>query len=253
MNYIVFDLEFNQGFNFNKGTSGKSSPSCPFEIIHLGAVRLDENLNLTGTFNSFIKPKIYTRLHPYVKKITGITKADLKSAKPFREVYSEFASFIGKSAVLSVWGTADIKELLRNIEYHKLDTSPIPNKYIDIQKHANEHLKHPKGTSIGLGNAVKLLDIDTSLEFHNAFNDAFYTSEVFKRIYTPQIKPETYSPKKPTERNEPKTFLEADKLFNQFEKMYQRPMTNEEKSIIKLAYHMGYTKQFQKIKVPSEI
>jgi inhibitor of KinA sporulation pathway (predicted exonuclease) len=252
MNYIVFDLEFNQGFNFNKGKPTSSKPLCPFEIIHLGAVRLDENLTVTGTFNKFVKPKIYTRLHPYVKKMTGITKADLKSAKFFKGVYSEFIHFLGQEGVLCVWGKSDIKELIRNIEYHKLDSSPIPKEYIDVQRHANIHLHYPKGISVGLSSAVELLDISSELEFHNAFNDAFYTSEVFKVIYNNKMKPETYISHK-TKRTETdvKTSLETDKLFKQFEKMLNRQMTTEEKSIIKLAYNMGYTKQFQKTLSPS--
>lgn len=249
MNYIVFDLEFNQGFNFNKGKPVESKPLCPFEIIHLGAVRLDENITVTGTFNKFIKPKIYTRIHPYVKKMTGITKADLKSANFFKQVYNEFVQFLGQEAILCVWGKSDIKELLRNIEYHKLDNSQIPKEYIDIQRYANSHFKHPKGTSIGLSSAVEILGISKELEFHNAFNDAFYTSEVFKRINSNKIKPEIYISQK-TKRSEDasKTVLNTDKLFKQFEKMLDRELTNDEKSIIKLAYNMGYTKQFQKTK-----
>ena len=33
MNYIVFDLEFNQSFDFKTGSSPASNPECPFEII----------------------------------------------------------------------------------------------------------------------------------------------------------------------------------------------------------------------------
>lgn len=248
MDYIVFDLEFNQSFNFNKGKAGLPKPTCPFEIIQLGAVKLDENLNITGHFDRFIKPTIYKRLHPYVKKITGISMSQLKSAKPFKEVYNEFVNFTGKDSVFGVWGTADIKELLRNITYHKLDTSLMPVKYIDIQMHANRHLKRPSGTSVGLENAVELLNIPTENEFHNAFNDAFYTAKVLEKIYSDKIKPEIYNYQKNIHNEDSaKTVLDMNKLLRQFEKMYKREMTDEEKSMIKLAYHMGYTKQFQKL------
>ena len=30
MNYIVFDLEFNQAFDFKTGSYSKSNPECPF-------------------------------------------------------------------------------------------------------------------------------------------------------------------------------------------------------------------------------
>ena len=253
MNYIVFDLEFNQSFNFGKEHSIPTRPACPFEIIDLGAVKLDENLKVVGNFDHLVKPKIYTRLHPFVKKITGIKKSDLKSAKSFKEVYREFVDFIGSNAVLCVWGTADIKELLRNIEYHKLDTSPIPDKYIDVQRHANRYLEQPANTSVGLGNAVKLLNIPEELGYHNAFNDAHYTAEVFTKIHDKNIKPETYSLyRKKQPDNTWKTNLDMNKLVEQFEKMFNREMTVEDKAVIKLAYKMGYTKQFQKAITPSD-
>ena len=43
MNYIVFDLEFNQGYNFEDEPKNIINPKCPFEIIQIGAVKLDDN------------------------------------------------------------------------------------------------------------------------------------------------------------------------------------------------------------------
>ena len=54
MNYIIFDLEFNQGFDrVNNKTI--SNAKCPFEIIQIGAVKLDFELNIIDTFTSNIK------------------------------------------------------------------------------------------------------------------------------------------------------------------------------------------------------
>jgi len=44
-----------------------------------------------------------------------------------------------------------------------------------------------------------------------------------------------------------KKIIDVDALIYQFEKMYSREMTEEEKSIIILAYKMGKTNQFLKI------
>ena len=86
--------------------------------------------------------------------------------------------------------------------------------------------------------------------FHNAFNDAFYTSEIFKRIFNENLKTSIYNPntnKYLTRENTNRTKLDTDKLINQFEKMYNKEMSEEEKSIINLAYKMGNTNQFQYI------
>ncbi len=249
MHYIVFDLEFNQGFDFSKMKKNKTIAKCPFEIIQIGAVKLDENLNTTSTFSRLVKPKVYKRIHPFVKKITGITMDQVRNEKPFKEVYKEFIEFIkNEKSSLCVWGTADIKELFRNIEYHKLSTSFMPKYYINIQSYASKRLECPKGSHIGLKNAVELLDIPYNISFHDAFNDAQYTTEVFRKIFTEDIKPKIYSQdkhKNSNKRNMTKHKIDNYKLLKQFEKMFQREMTPEEQSIIKLAYLMGNTNQFQ--------
>ena len=111
MNYIIFDLEFNQGFDrLNNKTV--SNAKCPFEIIQIGAIKLDSELNILDTFSSYIKSEIYKDIHPFVKKMTGITNSNLKNAPSFKEVYEDFLKFIGiKNSIFGTWGTNDLKEL----------------------------------------------------------------------------------------------------------------------------------------------
>ena len=160
MNYIVFDLEFNQGYNFEKEPKSVINPKCPFEIIQIGAVKFNENFETVGTLNILVKPEIYTRLNPFVKELTGLTIDELEKGTSFKEMYKEFIEFITTDrSVLCVWGLADIKELLRNIEYHELDVSQIPTEYINIQSYASRALNCQKGINTGLGNAANLLEI----------------------------------------------------------------------------------------------
>ena len=249
MNYIVFDLEFNQGYNFGKETNNKINPKCPFEIIQIGIVKLNDNFETIGTLDVLVKPEIYTTLNPFVKELTGITMDELDSGKSFKEMYEEFINFIKTDrSILCVWGISDIKELFRNMEYHELDTSKVPTEYIDIQSYASKALNRPRGINIGLSNAAKLLDVLIESQFHNAFNDAYYTAEVFKKIYNKEIKANVYNPHNPARLNTTDTQkykIDTYNLMKQFEKMFKRKMTAEEKSIIKLAYIMGKTNQFQ--------
>jgi DNA polymerase III epsilon subunit-like protein len=249
MNYLVFDLEFNQKFNSKKRNENNMSIKCPFEIIDIGAVKLDEDLKTIGSFDELVKPTIYKRLHPFIQNMTGITKESLKTAKPFNEVYMEFNEFISDVDILCVWGTVDIKEFIRNLEYHNLDTSKVPMKFINVQHYASKQLNTPGGNRVGLGNAAKLMNIPLETELHKAFNDAYYTAEIFKRINKEDIKPSIYSfidDVRPKRQENKKTILDSEKLIAQFEKMFSREMSLEERDIIKLAYKMGYTKQFQK-------
>lgn len=253
MNYIIFDLEFNQGYcdktveALTKKTT--TSKKLPFEIIQIGAINVNEDLEKISTFKSFVNPKVHTKLHPYVHKITGITEAKLEDKESFPEVYNKLINFIGKSedVVLCVWGIVDIKELLRNIKFYNLPTDVIPKKYIDVQYHASKYLGTKNKTKIGLKNAIELLNIKTACDFHDAFNDAYYTYEVFKNIFTPSIKPLIYDDRnrrtvKDMSHKKYKVNLEG--LYHQFEKMYKRQLSSSEKDMIKLAYNMGRTHQF---------
>ena len=52
MDYIVFDLEWNQSY----GSREYEESRMPFEIIEIGAVGLDKKFNLMDQYSSIIKP-----------------------------------------------------------------------------------------------------------------------------------------------------------------------------------------------------
>ena len=143
---------------------------------------------------------------------------------------------------------ADMKELFRNIVYYELDTEPIPKEYINVQAYTGKYLKYPKSVNIGLSIAIELFHITKNNDFHNAFNDAFYTAEVFKKIYSEKIKTKIYKPMNNTttcRHKNTKTKIDTVNLFKQFEKMFNTKLTLQEQDMIKLAYMMGKTNQFQ--------
>jgi DNA polymerase III epsilon subunit-like protein len=247
MNYIVFDLEFNQDFK-PKTERSSTTAKCPFEILQIGAIKLDVNLNTISTFNKLVKPEIFTELHPYIKEMTGVTLDKLNEANSFKVVYKDFLEFIkSDKPILCVWGLTDIKELYRNALFHSLDTASIPKECINIQSHASKHFNFPRGVNIGLSNAVGQLNIPLTHPFHNAYFDAFYTAEIFRELHGNNIKIINYDPynkdkfKQAASKNH---IIDTNNLFKQFEKMYKRKLTNDEKTMIKLSYMMGKTNQF---------
>lgn len=245
MNYIIYDLEFNQKHPDVIQIDGDTSSLLPFEIIQIGALKLNEKFETIATFNTLVKPMVHTTIHPYVENLTRINKEALNLCKSFPEIYQDLINFIGtEETTLCVWGVVDVKELLRNIKFHNLSTSCISRNYIDIQQYASKYYNAPKGCRIGLKNTVELLNISINNEFHDAFNDAFYTAEVFKRLYNDSMKPKIYIPKSKKIDHSPKEKIDTVALIKQFEKMYNREMTEQEINMIKTAYMMGKTKQF---------
>ena len=240
MEYIVFDLEFNQGFD-RKLNKTVSNEQCPFEIVQIGAVKLNSHLDIIDTFNTFIKPHIYTEVHPFIKKMTNIANEDVKNAPTFPEAFSLFKTFMGhEKNILCVWGNGDLKELYRNIKYYDLSTFNLPNTYINVQHHASMYFNNPTGKSIGLQNAITLLDLNQDKSYHNALNDAYYTSLVFKNIFNDKIKTKKYNfDGEVKKKSVAKTKVNYDNVFNDFKRILNRDLTKQEKKIIHLAYKMG--------------
>ena len=277
MNYIVFDLEFNQLYskkkienpnleshisndkllkkvnaaeveNINKNTHKKEkSLEMPFEIIQIGAVKMNEDLEVISTFNNFVKPSLYKEIHPFIEELTSITTEIVDDKSLFPKVYNDFINFIGnEDFIMCVWGLDDIKQLMRNITFHNLNIHKNIRKYIDIQNLASKEFKMPKGNRLGLKTAVEFWNIPTETNFHNALNDAVYTAQVFRKVYSKNIKPSIYSNSNFNRVSKPSLKVDTEKLIAQFEKMFNRKMTKEEKCIIRIAYNMGKTHQFLK-------
>ena len=176
--------------------------------------------------------------------MTGISNSDLKNAPSFKDVYKDFLQFIGsKNTIFGTWGTNDLKELYRNILFYNLSLNNLPTMYINIQQHASRFFNNPVGKCIGLQNAISILELEQDKKYHNALNDAYYTSLVFQKINNKNIKPETYTYNL-SKKEKQKLKIDYDKLFGEFKNMLKRELTKEEKKVINAAYNMGRKNKF---------
>ncbi len=177
MNYIVLDLEWNMG------SPKEELKMMPFEIIEIGAVRLDSEKKETGRFSRLIHPKVYKNMHRINSNIVHLTDQDLKDAEDFEIVYSEFQSFCeGEPFIFCTWGDTDLTELQRNINYFDLiPLSEGPIEFLDVQKLLGYNKGLPK-ERMSLEKASQELSIPESSDFHRALSDAIYTAEILKRI-----------------------------------------------------------------------
>lgn len=247
MHYIIFDLEFNQDFSSLQHFDSPNTRS-PFEIIQIGAIKLDAHLNTLDTFDRYVKPTFYKEINAFITTLTGITTNQLLLEESFPEVYKTYTDFIGgPDSVFCIWGMSDIKELFRNAAYHQLSNALLPRMFINIQPYVSLYLNLPPKRLLRLQDAVAALHIPITDPFHNALCDAYYTAEIFKKIYHSSIKPNYYDPSYIRPRSTVrKKQIDIEGLLKQFEKMYNRSMNKEEQDIIKLAYKMGKTNQFLK-------
>ena len=72
--YIVLDLEWNQS---SRGKEG--SVNClPFEIIEIGAVKLNENFRTVSEFHRLIRPRVYRQMHFKISEVTHMSMEELE-------------------------------------------------------------------------------------------------------------------------------------------------------------------------------
>lgn len=182
--YIVIDLEWNQAISKEQSESG-----MPFEIIEIGAVKLDENMHIVSQFNSLIKPKVYRKLHHKTQEVTRLSIKELnQNGREFKKCIREFFKWCGEDYIFCTWGSMDLTELQRNIRFYGLEIPfARPLLYYDLQKLYSVLYKGGTGM-LALDNAVKERNISQRRPFHRAQDDAYYTALVMREMDMESVK-----------------------------------------------------------------
>ncbi|MFQ7575692.1 MAG: exonuclease domain-containing protein [Lachnospira sp.] len=179
MNYIVLDLEWNQS------PEGKecSKSNIPFEIIQIGAVKLDDQFNIVSEFDRYVRPKLYEKLHKKVEEIIDISIEELnEKGEDFVTAADDFFEWCGSDFTFCTWGGTDLIELQRNCAYYKVNYKfPRPFLFYDLQKLYSINFSDGK-TRITLQHAVEEQQISSDFEYHRALNDARYSAMIMKSL-----------------------------------------------------------------------
>lgn len=178
MNYIVMDLEWNQN---SSGQSGEN-PRLPFEVIEIGATKLDCKFNIIDQYGSIVKPRVYRRLQPNIRELLNYDESTLRTGRPFDVVFREFKKWCGEDYVFCTWGSLDLTCLQQNMDFYYLKNFSFPLKFYNIQEmyainHYNDKTQMPS-----LEKVVTELHIPIDEPFHCAKNDAYYTARIFQKM-----------------------------------------------------------------------
>ena len=68
MDYVVLDLEWNQASD----NRDARSRLLTFEIIEIGAVKLNSRMEIIDTFQELICPQVYEEMHSVTERLIGI-------------------------------------------------------------------------------------------------------------------------------------------------------------------------------------
>ncbi|MCR5277832.1 MAG: exonuclease domain-containing protein [Lachnospiraceae bacterium] len=221
MNYIVLDLEWNQSCR-----QEEYNPKVPFEIIEIGAVKLNEDMVMIDEFSALVKPSIYKTMHYMTGKLVHLKMQELKNEQPFEEVMAKFEDWCsGEPVMFCTWGPADLLELQRNMNYYDLPPfADGPIAFYDVQKlYAIAHGNRKE--RLGLETAVDRMGIKKDIPFHRAFSDAYYTAEILIRLKDPKlldyISYDTYNI--PIDKEH-----EVHRIFQDYDKHITRGFTTKE-------------------------
>ncbi|MBQ6035724.1 MAG: exonuclease domain-containing protein [Lachnospiraceae bacterium] len=178
MDYIVLDLEWNQA-----AYKIDEEAEIPFEIIEIGAVKLNSSCEIVDEFQELIRPQVYPFLVRRTRELTGWKDKDLdERGIYFEDACEKFLNWCGKNYIFCVWGSSDLVQLERNMAYFDIKIPwKYPFKYLDVQK--LYALQENEGkTRRALEYVIEQYQLPMDRPFHHAVDDAYYTAQVFQRI-----------------------------------------------------------------------
>lgn len=181
MQYIIIDLEWN-------GSYSKKAHGYFNEIIEIGAVRVNDRLEIVDTFQAQVHPVVSKKLSELVQDLTSITAEELEDGVTFAQMVEGLLAFVGKEpAVYLTWSTSDLLVMMENCRFFfGRETIPGLERYMDLQAYAQTRMG-VTGGQIGLSRAGELLEIpQENMALHRALDDSRLTAQILQRVYEPE-------------------------------------------------------------------
>lgn len=180
--FIVIDLEATADYD----ADGNKVHN---DIIQIGAVLLDRDLNEIISFDSLVRST--EKITPFITKLTGITDDQAVNAPTFIDVIKSFNDKILSKVVsvrnvhLCAWGTYfDIPLLRKAYMKHKLQY-PFTGTALDIKTLAMlwMHLAGYKTNKLSVRRVAKVMNIMPDGNLHNALVDARVEAKIMRKIF----------------------------------------------------------------------
>lgn len=176
MEYIIFDLE---------ATCWENTHTKISEIIEIGSVKLNNNLEVIDTFSIFVKPYINPILSSFCTDLTTISQDNVNSAPNFAEAMCKFETFITSTSEhikLISWGNYDKNQIIEEslIKKYSGPILRLLNTHINLK---NKFSKSYNFKRAGMASALKYLNIKLEGTHHRGIDDAKNISLIFQKIY----------------------------------------------------------------------
>lgn len=151
------------------------------EIIEIGAVMLDERLQVVSEFSSFVRPMAHPKLSEFCTSLTSIQQSQVDAAEPFSQVYWRFVDWIGtQEASFCSWGYYDVAQFRTDCERAGV---PFPN-WIE-ESHINLKLRFASWRNVrrcGMAKALDHLGMEIEGTHHRGIDDARNIARIAQRM-----------------------------------------------------------------------
>lgn len=182
MQYIVFDLEWNIASRATP-VDPEIQAAMPFEIIEIGAVKLNEKFEVIAEFTTHVRPKLYRILSSHIAAVTKRFQQSLKFGLPFPQAAQAFIDWCkadGQNYALCIWSESDPSVLRSNLAFHGMDDQ-LPLQCLDVQ-YVFDDLVELAGMQRSIEYAVDFLRLPKTEPFHQAVKDAWYTGVILQQV-----------------------------------------------------------------------
>jgi len=179
--YLIIDLEatcWDRGQE--RGRQG--------EIIEIGAVLVDDEFEIVGESQIFVKPKANPTLSDFCTGLTTITQAQVDSAPGLPDALRSFTMDVERKAGRRIgeldflsWGYYDRKQFERECAIRNIKYPFGPHRSLK-HEFADRHKIKP----CGMAEALKMLRIPLDGTHHRAIDDARNIARIFQVEWGPK-------------------------------------------------------------------
>lgn len=162
--YLVVDLEATC-------CDRKIRPYVKREIIEIGAVMVNRDLQMVSEFQRFIKPMINSQLTPFCTQLTSITQEVVDRAPSYEEAITDFSQWVAgyPGFVFCAWGDFDRRQIQQECKRAGLN-NPIHTTCFNLRTMFGRSQDLPG--LFNLNESLKMANLEFTGVHHRGIDDA---------------------------------------------------------------------------------
>lgn len=157
---------------------------CSMEIIEIGAVMLDGDLQEISSFKALVRPTYNPVIYKRYAALTGITTEMVQDQETFPPVFRQFLDWCnqnGEAYMVYAWSDSDLQQLTNEIEQKAIERTDeieyMLQHWTDFQRIFCQDIEMKRALS--LHDALGFAGLDFDGKMHDAIYDAKNTARLY--------------------------------------------------------------------------